>query len=231
MGILPFIAVLAWAASSTFTTPGGGSCAASISLSGGNLTATSSVTNTFSGCLTSPVSYTVGQSTQRYVEYKLTAGAASNGSNELMGLYSDLAGTHAIQQQPRLSEVYTSDGQATMPRSSQTFCGGLNVGNYIGFAVDFSTKLWWCTTSAGNWNNLAGDKPDVGSQSGGYPFSAIPGGTALFPGAVLYQFNGVTEAVQVNTTGSFHYTVPTGYSAWDSGSGGACYRPMLGVGC
>jgi hypothetical protein len=92
-------------------------------------------------------------------------------------------------------------------------------GDVIAFAIDFASKrLWMKNITSGSrfWNNSATDNPSVGSQVGGFDFSASGPGGALAAGPYyIYQsLSGADSDVLNAGASSFSGSLPTGYTAW-----------------
>lgn len=175
--------------------------AVSITLSNGNLTATSSSAN-------SGVRGTTSNSSGKwYFEFTATnvvgntyrTGLANSGAN----LTTALGGN--------------SNGVGYQSNTGAVNIGGLSVGtaaiyttgNTIGVAVDFTGKLIWFAINGGNWNNSALANPATGT--GGFSLSSLSSGPYFI---AFYGNVNLNACTMAPAGGSF--TPPIGFTPWDA---------------
>ena len=102
---------------------------------------------------------------------------------------------------------------------------------YVGFAVDMGAALMWCTADGSNW------KPS-GSPSAGTGGRSLSTNTTLYgivPGISMEGSASATSSATVNFGASaFHFTLPTGFCDWDNlscaATGATFSLPMMGMG-
>lgn len=91
-----------------------------------------------------------------------------------------------------------------------------HMGEVIQLAIDLDAKLVWARTDRNsNWNNSG--TADPASGTGGKAYTTTG---ALFPAVSLFGASGSGTNWAVLNAGAFTFsgTVPTGFSAWDSGA-------------
>jgi hypothetical protein len=92
---------------------------------------------------------------------------------------------------------------------------------YLAIAVDIgNNKLWAYNPVTGKWNNdvIANQNPATGT--GGFSISGITSGGAIYPGFSGYN-GGAQDQCTINggNSASFVYSVPSGFTAWDTLAG------------
>lgn len=180
---------------------------ASLTLSGGNLTATSGASSQ------------AGRATDRQVsgQFYFEITATTWGTSGTIGVANPGAvipggGT------PVGSCVLAQSGQVFVngPNSAGISFGSITTGSVIGVAVDLTNRLiWFRLAPSGNWNANAAYAP---GGAGGVNIASIGGGgVPLMP---FVFFNSTPQAVTANFGDSaFTGTVPSGYtSGWPTSS-------------
>jgi hypothetical protein len=87
-------------------------------------------------------------------------------------------------------------------------------GDVLCIAVDFTNKKLWARKNNETWNATSGGSNDPASNVGGISFPAAIQNLFLYP-AVGVQISTDTSTARF-TQSSFGYTVPSGFSAWES---------------
>ena len=172
---------------------------ANITLSGGDLTATSTAGGP------NNVRSTVGKSTGKYysehtvthssgAEYSLGVATAADPLNEYGGSY-----TTGI--------AFYMDGTVYYNSALVTTIQSTSSGQRVDMAVDLDADLIWWRTAGGNWNNSGTANPATGT--GGIALSVA--GTVFVMASMLY--NAEVNAAAF-ASGSWAGTAPSGYGAW-----------------
>lgn len=176
-----------------------------ITLSGGNLVATSDVVSPLGTDVFSVAAHATGK---YYAEFTLTTnstdsgvgianasfmpdnGVVIGGDTNSLGYYAD-------------GNVYGNGG------GTQTTLLTYTTADVIGMAVDFSSSLIWWRKNNGNWNNSGAANPATGT--GGLNYSAYLSGT-FNAGVEMLAASGVWAA----NFGATAYTnaAPAGYGNW-----------------
>ena len=175
-----------------------------ITLSGGNLTATASAGN-------DNVRGTTSKSTgKKYFEVTIGSGAGGNtlavgianssAPLTVTGLGLDASSDSIVWYDA--NACYINNGSVGSP-------GSISNGQVLGIAIDLGAKLiWFCdiTGSPTNWNGASSNVPGT---NGGFSFSASTG-----PWFAALGFRGA-GAMTINFGGSgFSGSIPSGFSAW-----------------
>lgn len=183
-----------------------------ITLSGGNLTATSGASSTANTAVLSVASHSSGK---YYLEFKLTTLTSGNDgfgvANSSFLVASDEMGFNTAN---RSAAFYNdgSNGHIFLASSSHNGTGTTTTANdWIAMAIDRTAQLMWVKnlTAGGDWNASVLNDPATGV--GGQDISALGAG-AYFFGTQL-EISG--DAVTVNAGGTAYVgSVPIGYSNW-----------------
>jgi hypothetical protein len=197
---------------------------ANITLSNGNLTATSSGASTTAVRSTS--SFSSGkvyfEITLSTVQTNIAVGFA-NSTESLtpssgIGADNNALGFYAV-----------SPAQAVYLNASNLSNGTVasSNGDIVYFAIDFTAQKVWVSSAVMRgastpWNNAAIGSQNPSSSTGGLSFATMAAG----PYFIIFN-DSTGGAVSVLNTGAtaFNGTLPTGYSAWDATSSGG--SPML----
>ena len=194
-----------------------------LTLSNGNLTTggtggvgggTRSTTSRTSGKLYFELQYTPGSSS--------TAGTTTGGGIANSGYTLGSSGTTGAAFQVA-NAAGTGDVRINNSTVVNGNSGSITTGTYIGIAVDIDGTLFWETTDGIHWNSNSSGVNDPATATGGQSFSAITG--PYFIAGCIAGSGSSTRQLTLNVGASaFHYTVPSGFSAWDppvaaSGSG------------
>lgn len=178
--------------------------AASVILSGGNLTATKSGSTAFAS-VRSVVSKTSGKwyYEATFVEFSssfIIAGIANSSAGLGTFIGADANGIAVLNT----GDYYT--GGAATP-----LFPALSEGNVLGIALDLDARLVWFRVGAGNWNNSGTADPATGT--GGI---SLPAGmsTGAVYAAVSVQTTGDQFTVNFGAT-AFANAPPSGYSAFN----------------
>jgi hypothetical protein len=193
-----------------------------VALSGGNLVATqSSDANVYDG-VRSTTSYGSGQV---YFETTVTTLGTGNSKRGWVGGFgtasASLSSAAGVPGADFKSIGYQMGDLNDIIYNTTTFAtynGSQTQGDVYGVAVDFNKGLWWVknVTTNSNWNNNASADPVAGV--GGFGLPTTQDLFAMWGGAFA---SSTTDAVTANfgVTG-FVGTAPSGYTAWDSSTGG-----------
>lgn len=179
-----------------------------VTLSGGNLIATGTV-STGSPDATQGARGTVGHSTGKYyAEFTITTLDTSNGSIGIINS-SYIIGTTSPASAG--SACWFNNGFVLVNGSSPDSFLGPSGGDVVSVAVDLVNSRIWFRKNANNWNaNGTGGSNNPATNVGGYDISSITGGI-VYPFAGM-QSNGVWTA---NFGGSaYAQSVPSGFGNW-----------------
>lgn len=128
----------------------------------------------------------------------------------------------------------TGAGCALVYNSGNIWINGVSTGVGLGavgsttvcFAVDLVNLRFWARLNGGNWNASAGNNP--ATNTGGLDISS------LFPAnyaCAVASFQSATPTATLNLgTSAFAFTVPSGFSAWDSVASPATLLDLGGIG-
>jgi hypothetical protein len=178
---------------------------AQMTLSGSNLTATSTGT-------TAGVRHTTGHSSGKYYWEATTINWGSTGTEIGLATSSaSLQGGGIAGQAVMTKSVGGFNGSIYIngTYSGSTIAAGVISNNIIGIAVDLTAGLiWFRNTPAGNWNGSSTANPATGA--GGISLGALAGSTLL----PLFAALATSEDVTANFGGSaFNGAVPSGFTA------------------
>ena len=195
---------------------------ASVTLSGGNLTATTASTAAYQG-----VRSTSSKSTGKvYFEITVVSVGGFSGGALYMGLASSgqsLTGQPGDSSQDGIG--YTANGAGIEFNGSVDIGYNLSIanGDILCFAIDFGAKDGWVARSRsgtlGPWNNNFGGTGNPATGAFGWQHShsancnTVFGKDPLYIAAFCYQNSEVT--LNVGNT-SFAQSPPSGFSAWDA---------------
>lgn len=180
---------------------------AGITLSNGNLSATSINTSNNS------VRSTTGISSGNKVYFEVTWSGTAGGASTCVGIASSSV---------NLGNINTSNGMCLSYQSSGAiWYNAGNTGVAIGahgstgtvcVAVDLVNKRFWARVGAGNWNGNATFNP--ATNTGGVDISTLFTSTPIY---VLVGSNSTIPTATVNFGAtSFAQTVPSGFAAWNT---------------
>ena len=185
-----------------------------LTLSNGNLTTggtggvgggTRSTTSMTSGKLYFELQYAPGSSS--------TAGTTTGGGIANSGYTLGSSGTTGAAFQVA-NAAGTGDVRINNSTVVNGNSGSITTGTYIGIAVDIGGTLFWETTDGIHWNSNSSGVNDPATGTGGQSFSAITG--PYFIAGCVASSGSSTRGLILNAGASaFHYTVPSGFSAWD----------------
>jgi hypothetical protein len=171
-------------------------------LSGGNLTATSSGVGTVGATrvLTSPLSYFEAKPST--LTGTVAVGLVNRGYNMASGT---ILGTDAN------GVGFKSSGAVVINNATvSTIFTYANI-DTIGVAIDLSNKLIWFTKNGTTWNNdVIGNQNPVGAVGG------ISLATMTLGSAIPAVSGSLTGAVWVGVFSGFAYTAPTGFNSVDT---------------
>lgn len=189
---------------------------ASITLSGGNDTAT------VASAAQSGVRSTTSKSASKiYMEF--TSGP--NGGAGVGFANSTWSETDANGLGGDLNSVgIAANGQVFINNAVANTVASFANGDVVSMAIDFGGQKVAFRTNAGNWNNNVANDPATGATS----FSTLNAGPYF---AAFGDGSTVNDAATANFGGSaFAQSVPSGYVAWDAA---ACPQTLalMGVGC
>lgn len=204
-----------------------GNCNAVATLSGGSLTVTGTGTGV---CLFKGEPIDAKYSGKRYFEIHTTTLGASDGvgiasakNYQVLSSYNpspilgtDTGGWSIVFQFS--SGIYFAKNVAVATASQ---CATAN-GSYQGVAVDIDNGKIWCTLDGTNWNAGSGANPATGT--GGYSLPTGINALGLIAGVTVR--SGSVMTMNVGAT-ALHWTMPSGFSAWDSAAVSAG-RLMMG---
>jgi hypothetical protein len=177
-----------------------------ITLSGGNLIATSGSGSGNATAVTSIASHSTGQ---YYAEFTLT-NSASGGGNDGVGLCNSSFvpdGGSFLGNNANSLAVY---GDSSAFNCSGVIIPTYTTGDIISMAVDLGAGLVWFRKNAGDWNTHPTGDPATGVGGGVIGTPPITG--AIFA-AVEGEANG--DVWTANFGGSSYvHSVPSGYSNW-----------------
>lgn len=175
---------------------------ATITLSGGNLTATSGGGGSFPAVLA-----VSGQSSgKRYFECAVTTGVTAFCG---IGIGTASANTDSYPGGDTQSAGVIGDGSFNLNNSFSPSISAWASGDVVSIAVDLDANLFWARTNGGNWNNSGAANPATGA--GGISIAGLAAGTK-YPMANL-RSNGDTAVGNFNT-GTATQSVPSGFSNW-----------------
>jgi hypothetical protein len=195
----------------------------SVSLTGGNLTVTSSASD---GGVRGTISQTTGK---YYFEGTYTTVAASS----TFGVASAVMGLTQANCLHAAGIQTLGGGIVAGNNSLNSGIGTITAGMVICVAIDLGNNTFWIRENNGNWNGSGTANP--ATNTGGYSLntgSSIPSGTAVYP---FFSSNTPGTALVANFgASSFAYTPPSGFvgfsqtlssqinysTAVDGGSGG-----------
>ena len=170
-----------------------------VTLSNGNLTATSSS----NGGTRTTKSYSSGK-----YYWEATVSSWQN-ANTGVGIATSTAVLSSVGATPTQAAVVFKSGNIWVNNvATGTSLGARANGNTIGIALDVGSKLiWFRVAPSGNWNNSGTADPATGT--GGISISALT--TALF---ALFCTGPVIDVATINVGGSaFSGSVPSGFTA------------------
>ncbi|MDD5247529.1 MAG: hypothetical protein PHY45_00990 [Rhodocyclaceae bacterium] len=182
-----------------FTTWNTGDVSANVTLSNGNLTATT--TSASQGGVRSACGKRTGQV---YVEFTCTT---FSGSSTAVGLNGP---TLALTSGWGLWSMAVNSAGTIYYNGNSTglSIGTVTAGAKVCMAADLDNRRAWFRLNGGNWNGSASGDPTV--PSSGTPFDVM----AEY---LCFGSNASGNAVTLNAGASaFAYTVPTGYAGWDT---------------
>jgi len=176
-----------------------------VTLSGGNLIATGNA-----GGQIAARAHGVSHQTSGlwYLEYAnlLSAGGGGYGLAYLSdALSANAGGDYGVTQGGLLF---------TPGRSGDTLPGANTNGQTVGLAIDLTGHFLYATVDGINWFGLSsGGTPNPSTNSNGLPFGTNPT-AGLFP--ICAMFSTPSHCTLNVGASAFAYTVPTGFTAWDS---------------
>lgn len=176
----------------------------SITLSGGNLTATGSVAS-FANALA-----TVSKSAGKF--YREVTIGASNGT-DLIGMANSSIATTAYLGQDSNAIGWVKDGRVLIAANLLVTIATWATGNVLSEAVDLGNQKVWFRVGNGGWNNdiLANQNP--ATNTGGISFSTpFPVAGPYFP-AVCADAAGTQFTVNFGAT-AYAQSVPSGFGNW-----------------
>ena len=201
-----------------------GQTAASIALSGGNLTATATQTSTL---LSAFALESAAASSLLYWELVITfATASDNGAG--IGITTSADTTWIGQDTTTIGWYGTGSvfNAGSMVATWATYTSGAR----LGFAMDLTHNKLWGRVGAGNWNNdiLANQNP--ATNTGGF---AIPSGVtagSIVPGLTVFDATTPDKVIGAFASGSWVGAAPSGFSAFDPTAGAATKDNMMLLG-
>lgn len=222
--ILALAFCLAWSsgAHAAGTTWDAANCSAADLLSLVNTKVTND--NSSTGGCRSTVAKTAGKIYwECIVEFAGVSGCgAGNGSASLGPIASTANMALCLETASTLYINGSSQGAGT--------CSNMSSGGIRRIAVDFSAAKIWVgdTVNATTWNGKSDGTQNPNDGSGGYDISA------LTPGGGIYIYTELQSATSEKATiipgPTFTGAVPTGYTSFDLGSGGATAGGLLLLG-
>jgi hypothetical protein len=189
----------------------------SVTLSGGNLIATSS---SGTGAAGSADAFRVPSSRLVYFEYAFNVRASANTS---AGFGPVGQAYTAFNVAPNSEVLLQSAGGLYESGAAVLAFGALVNGDVICFAIDLNHGLYWVRKNTGSWNTSATADPVAGTGGRSIPFSYI---------APVINLGATSEQVTANFGGSaFAQTVPSGFtSGWASpGDTTALLQSQVGI--
>lgn len=195
---------------------------ASITLSNGNLTATSSASGVWKSAYATANARHTGK---WYFRIKANAFDASSGwmggVGNASGTTTNYCGstTNGISGQQRASNGVWRNG-GSIGNMQQLAAAG----DFVVVAVDLGGNLFWITvmTVAGTlntaWNNSALNSPASGV--GGFDMSTINDGVAVFPCMSGFTSGGTADVATLDTTTVVSDSTLATFSIWDGTAGG-----------
>jgi hypothetical protein len=177
----------------------------SITLSGGNLTATGS-SSSFASVLA-----TISKSTGKYY-HEITVGS-SNGTDLIGMANSTFPLASLFLGQDNNSIGYVNDGRVLIGANLLTTIAAWTTGNLLSMAVDMGNQKIWFRVGSGGWNNdiLANQNP--ATNTGGISFlTPFPVTGPYFP-AVCPDASGTQYTANFGAT-AYAQSVPSGFGNW-----------------
>jgi hypothetical protein len=186
---------------------------ASITLSGGNLTATQTANNGTNFSVRSIVSHSTGK------YYFEQAWVYSSGSSVVAGWGTSSATVASSGYQIGVSDnnsIGTAlNGSVYYRGAILTSIQGMTSGNTMGFAIDIGNQLLWTMPNVnvsclGNWNNSGTANPATGT--GGVSISPSLSGALYIMSTT--QNTTIPDSIVLNVAGPLDCAAPVGFGAW-----------------
>jgi len=182
----------------------------SVTLSGGNLTATASATGDMA------VRATTSHATGKYY-FEVTVGATYTGGDTGPGIMTLAAARDTFGQNATGGVITYPSGAIYYngsPAPGSPNIGAPGTGQIIGIAVDLVNMKVWMRLQAGTWKGSSAGPDDPATNTGGLSISTVFGSAAAYPvQAFGPSASGSTSTV--NFSGSFVNGPPSGFSSWD----------------
>lgn len=171
----------------------------SVTLSNGNLTATSTTGSSWGALVRGTEAYVVGK---YYLESIVTNNVGSTTGNWALGVANSSQSNYIGINTANAVGYYALNGEFS---DFATFVASAANGHTVCMAVDYGAQLMWIRVDGGNWNNNSANDPATGV--GGFDISSAVG--QLFP---VWEANNTGTATTTNFgSTTFVYTVPSGF--------------------
>ena len=182
---------------------------ASVTLSGGNLTATSS------GAVDQAVRATVGFTNGKHYAEFTNSGTWSGGTNIGIGITTATAPLGTVGNTKNAAFI-------AIAYNGDIWFNGVDTGStllqytttaLIRIAIDLDNKRAWITNRLANWNGDSSGLANPATNVGGIDISAVFTGTVPAYPMLCSNVNGTVTTANFGGS-AFSYPVPSGFTAW-----------------